>query len=94
MKSVTRATVAVAALAFGMGIAQAEESMNAQPNGSTAKQNTPGSTGAMANANKDGIATDPQGVAEQSKGKGTTNASPGTVGAAPGADVPSSNPKH
>ena len=91
MKSVT---LAIAALALTIGAAHAE-SMNAQPNGTSgSKEQSPGSTGALANANKDGIATDPQGVAEQSKGNGSTKSSPGTVGAAPGADVPSSNPKH
>ena len=94
MKRVINATLAVAALAVSVGFAQAE-SMNAQPNGSSgSKEQSPGSTGALANVNKDGVATDPGGVAEQSKGNGATKSSAGTVGAAPGADVPSSSPKH
>ncbi len=87
-----RAVVTIAALTMTLGAAQAQ-SLNAQPNGSGSKDGkTVGATGAMGNANANGVATDPQGVAEQQKG--TTKSSPGTVGAAPGGDVPSQKPDH
>ena len=85
------AFIAAAMLALSLGAAQAQ-SLNATPNGSPEKNNTPGSTGALSNANANGVATDPQGVAEQQKG--SSKASPGTVGAAPGANTPSQKPAH
>ena len=84
---------AVIALMLPLGAALAEDSMNAQPNGSMTKdQKAPGTTGALSNSTANGVATDPQGVAEQQKG--SAKASPGTVGAAPGADTPSQKPNH
>jgi hypothetical protein len=79
---------AVAALSLSMGAAQAQ-SMNKQDN---SKQQSTGTTGAMGNANANGVATDPGGVAAQ-QGE-NAKASPGTVGAAPAGDTPSQKPSH
>ena len=70
-----------AALGLSFGTAQAQS-----PTSSTNSAKTsPGTTGAMSNVNKDGIATDPGGVAAQQGA--ASKASPGTVGAAPGANT-------
>ena len=79
---------AAAALSLSVVAAQAQ-SMNKQ---NDAKQQSSGTTGAMGNANADGVATDPAGVAAQ-QGR-SVEASPGTVGAAPAANTPSQKPSH
>lgn len=76
----------VAALTMTIGAAQAQ-SMNKEPNGNGAKENSAGTTGAMGNVGANGVATDPQGVAAQQGDAAKHSA--GTVGAAPGADTKS-----
>ncbi len=76
---------AAVALVLSLGAAHAE-SMNKTADG--AKQNSPGTTGAMGNVNQNGVATDPGGVRQQ-QGDPAKSA-PGTVGAAPGTTPPAS----
>ena len=80
---------AIAAVALFAGVAHADETKSVNKTGDG---HTVGATGAMANASKDGVATDPEQVKAQSGNM--TKASPGTVGAAPMANAPSSNPSH
>ena len=71
------------ALGLSLGAVHAE-SLNSAPD--SAKQNSPGTTGALGNVNRDGVATDPGGVRQQ-QGDAAKSA-PGTVGAAPGTTPP------
>ncbi len=75
--------IACAALAISAGAAAAQNSMNSD-------KTSPGTTGAMKNADAPAIATDPQQV--QAQQGDASKQSAGTVGAAPGADTKSQKP--